>query len=934
MPIIGTGRDELGKRGVKFVFRVKMKDVRQKVQEAAAKHRVRVDVREIAEVLREPRRNRKLASAVLLGSPQWRIALSRTSVYSFLSIPSYARIARKLYCAGSRPNLTEFNISERSKPILKLAMSRAWRVIRRSLRFAAYGFGLYLLVVAVVVWLSGDDEFAGELHDHVVNDITELNPVPMARIVAPRTTADVVRAIRATSGRIAIGGGRYSMGGQTASDYGLQIDMRDFDEVVAFSPERAEITVQAGMTWRELQDVIDPHELSVKIMQTYANFTVGGSVSVNVHGRYIGHGPIISSVKRIELVLADGSVVAASPEANSELYYAAVGGYGGIGVITEVTLELARNDRVERRTRTMPIEEYREHFMSSVRNDDDVVFHNADMYPPDFEQARDVTWYVTDAELTEDDRLIPPNDDYFLMPKLVSFSNGSGFGKWARRTVIDPLYYLPDRVVRRNWEASYDVRELGSRDRSKKTWVLQEYFIPVERFDSFVPKMRAVFQKHDVDVVNVSIRHALPDPGSYLAWARREVFAFVVYHSQGTTAADQAAVRDWTREMIDAILSEQGTYYLPYQPHATRDQFMAAYPQADRYFAVKREVDPEFRFSNKLLAKYYPDETVEVRAYLDGLEGYQKGEEQTLLTLPEWYLVFNPFEYASFLESGNSPSDFPFLQSIDEYWSLYDRVNVLADGLYPANFEYQTMLWVIGVSTTAEFVAKGAYENTIGRLTRWIAGEDTEEDVLIREAHRAYSDLIYTKPWYEFPFADYQNRIWSDTSFFGPGFARKLERKLMFSLEFGFKALYAKAIGFGAQTAFEGSDGLVTMYVVAEAIDLAAVDPRIAVLESFDNGHRVVTVPRWGEFTEIVPKMVSAGVRFVEISGNDEMLVTALAGKENDSQPKAARLLFQSMVIDPADRRRSAYWVKVEELHTALKSFEHHGLELEHLFDY
>ena len=93
--------------------------------------------------------------------------------------------------------------------------------------------------------------------------------------------------------------------------------------------------------------------------------------------------------------------------------------------------------------------------------------------------------------------------------------------------------------------------------------------------NTFVPKMRAIFQKYDVDVVNVSIRHALPDPGSYLAWARNEVFAFVIYHSQGTTNEDREEVATWTRAMTDAIISENGTYYLPYQPHATVKQFRA-----------------------------------------------------------------------------------------------------------------------------------------------------------------------------------------------------------------------------------------------------------------------------------------------------------------------------------------------------------------------
>ena len=808
------------------------------------------------------------------------------------------------------------------------------KILRKSLRYLAYALGVYAVVIAIVVWQSGDDDYQGRLHEFVVNDISELNPIPMARVVAPRSIDDIVTAIRTSSGPISIGGGRFSMGGQTAIDNGLQLDMRDYDQVVSFQPEDREITVQSGMSWRELQEYIDPHDLSVKIMQTYANFSVGGSLSVNVHGRYIGHGPVISSVKAIQLVLADGSVKRATPEENSHLYYAAIGGYGGVGVISEVTLELAKNEKVGRRTETMPITEYREHFVKNVRDNEAVVFHNADIYPPDYEELRDVSWYITDEPLTIDDRIIATDDSYFLLPKMVKFTNSGSFGKWFRSSVIDPIYYSSDRVAWRNWEASYDVRELGEGDRSKMTWVLQEYFIPVDRFDSFVPKMRAIFQEYDVDVVNVSIRHALPDLGSYLAWARDEVFAFVVYHSQGTTNKDKEEVATWTRAMIDAIISENGSYYLAYQPHATNAQFRAAYPNADKYFAVKREVDPDNRFQNKLWEKYYPTNKSAIREYLDSLDGYKKGEEQTFLTLPEWYLVFNPNEYADFLERGNNPSDFPFFSSIDEYWSLYDKVNVLTDDLYPANFEYQVMLWVIGVSTTAEFVAKGAYESTIGRFTRWTASADTPEDLLIQEAHRAYGNLIFVEPWYKFPFWDYVGRVWGDTPFFGANFIRKLERKLIFTAEFGFKAAYAKIIGFGAQTAYEASDGLVTMHIIADADSLVHIDPRIRVLRDFGEGDLVVTLPRWGGFTEIMPKLAAAGAEFVEISGNDEILITTVEDQEVKIGPDNARFLFNSMIISPANKKRSVYVVRIEDLSRALNSLERNNIELEHVFDF
>ena len=818
--------------------------------------------------------------------------------------------------------------------LLGRILRKIGRILRKSLRYLAYALGIYTLLIAIIVWRSGDDEYRGQLHENVVNDITELNPIPMARIVAPRSIDEIVAAIQTSSGPISIGGGRFSMGGQTAIDNGLQIDMRDYDQVVSFRPENREITVQSGMSWRELQEYIDPHDLSVKIMQTYANFSVGGSLSVNVHGRYIGHGPVISSVKAIQLVLADGTVTDAMPDENQELFYSAIGGYGGIGVITEVTLELAKNEKVGRRTETMPTTEYRKHFAENVRDNDQVVFHNADIYPPDFDELRDVSWYITDEPLTIEDRIIATDDDYFLLPKMVKFSNSSSFGKWVRSSIIDPIYYSSDRVAWRNWEASYDVRELGEEDRSQMTWVLQEYFIPVENFDTFVPKMRAIFQEYDVDVVNVSIRHALPDPGSYLAWARSEVFAFVIYHSQGTTNEDQEEVATWTRAMTDAIISENGAYYLPYQPHATVRQFRAAYPNADKYFAVKRAVDPNNRFQNKLWEKYYPTKQSQIREYLDGLDGYKKGEEQTFLTLPEWYLVFNPIEYADFLERDNNPSDFPFFGSIDEYWTLYDRIDVVTNGLYPRNSEYQMMLWIIGVSTTAEFVAKGAYEGTIGRFTRWTASEETPEDLLMRQAHRAYAVLLDTEPWYKFQFSSYAGRIWSDTPFFGKNFIRKLERKLLFSFEFGFKAFYAKLIAYGAQATTEASDGLVTMHVVADVDTLPAIDSRIRVLRDFGDGDLIVTLPRWGGFTDIMPKLAAAGVEFVEISGNDEILITTIEDQDLELTPDKARFLFNSMVISPSGKKRSVYVVRIEDVKEALNSLERNRIELEHVFDF
>ncbi|HET9236500.1 MAG TPA: FAD-dependent oxidoreductase [Oligoflexus sp.] len=141
----------------------------------------------------------------------------------------------------------------------------------------------------------------------VVNDITRLNPIQV----------DIKRAVRNPKGPISIGGGRFSMGGQTATDNALQIDMRTFNRILKLDPEKRTITVQAGIRWRDIQEEIDKHNLAIRIMQTYSNFTVGGSLSVNAHGRYIGEGPLVRSVDSIKIVRADSNEVTASPTVNT-----------------------------------------------------------------------------------------------------------------------------------------------------------------------------------------------------------------------------------------------------------------------------------------------------------------------------------------------------------------------------------------------------------------------------------------------------------------------------------------------------------------------------------------------------------------------------------------------------------------------------------------
>lgn len=790
----------------------------------------------------------------------------------------------------------------------------------------------YIFLIVLIMQFSGNDDFEKVLPNKRVNDVTAINPIQVGKEVRPQSIEDIIGAIKNTRGPISIGGGRFSMGGQISFENSLHIDMRKFNKVLSLDTVKKQITVQSGIVWRDLQKVIDAHNLSIKIMQTYANFTVGGSISVNCHGRYVGHGPIVSSVLEIKLVTASGELITASRTQNQDVFAATIGGYGGIGVIVEVTLQLADNVKVERQTRLMPVREYNKFFNETIRNDKDVIFHNGDLYPPDFDVINSVAWKKTDKELTDTVRVTPAGGNYWLEKQVMKVVSSGDFGKWTRRVIVDPYQYSDEKVVWRNREASYDVQELEPESRAEETYVLQEYFIPVNNIQSFIPKMKMIYDRYDVNIINVSLRHAYADAETYLSWAPEEVFAFVIYYKQGTDSDSREIVRQWTLEMTDAILSEKGSWYLPYQPHASIEQFQKAYLHADKYFAVKNRFDPHHRFTNKLLDKYNPFVRDRIEKERRSIKGYYRDEGQSFLTVPEWYLVFNPKEYADYLEAGNNPSDFPFYASIDEYWTLYGRSLKLVSAAYPENEEYNTMLKVIGVSITMEYTAKMLYENSVGRIFSWFSnGTQSDQETTIALAQRAYSDFIYDRAWYEFQFMPWVKKVWAVSNKAESNWLRKVERTLFFTCEFTFKAAYAELIGWGAKASYE--EPVTEIYLLISTTDSLQTSYHLKLIHEAEN-KKMISITRWGVFTKTILDMADEKVDIVEIGGNDEIVVSVLSDRNQKDLFINDNLLYKSRVVTDPYRVRDVYLLPVSRLLPFVSEAKQKDVEIEHIFDY
>ena len=781
--------------------------------------------------------------------------------------------------------------------------------------------------------------------EKTVTDVTGMYPTEVAEIKAPQSVEELQQLVKNHNGPISIGGGRYSMGGQIAETGSLHLDLRQLNKILLVDGTNKKVTVQAGATWRSVQEAVDSQNLAVKIMQSYSNFTVGGSLSVNVHGRYIGAGPIVGSVDSIKLVLPTGELVEASRSKNPELFKAAIGGYGAIGVIAEATLNLADNVKVKRGMERLGPTEYPQYFKTAIRNDPSVVFHNGDLLPPKYDQVYAVTWRQTDDPLTVEDRLwMAQHESWsertfrFLMRTLPD-----GF---SLRHFVERFRYGRNPVTWRNHEASYDISQLGPINDGKSSFVLQEYFIPVDKFADFHLSLSKTLRHYEVDMMNVSIRHAVADTETTMSWARGEVFAFVLFYRQKHDFASRAVVRKWTRELIDAAIASGGTYYLPYQIHATPEQFAKAYPAATEFFALKKKLDPSYKLRNPLWDAYYqPDPHRDFLESRYDIAGFGHPEEQSFLTLPEWYLVFSSEDLARKAEFGKQ-SAFPFFGATARFWSLFATVFHRTDSRYPANKGYHFMNAVIGTTTTIEYVTKGIYENTIGRLTEWWEGEQESAipmtpidsvEGFIAGTYDGYAKFIHASPWYAYPFLDKLHTLWSEPHDGEKTRIRHWERKLSFSAELLIKGALGKIFQWGTGALYEPEEKVIYAVVEGDVAALSAKSPAVKLVKQ-DSVDAVVTLPRYEEFTSVIRSLASGDAApqafFREIAGNEGIVITVKAPAGWLQADPTIEEITRWPLFDSDSKVRVALFVPVKHLLTTIFELQSKQIELDHVFDY
>jgi FAD/FMN-containing dehydrogenase len=166
------------------------------------------------------------------------------------------------------------------------------------------------------------------------------------QVVQPRGAEEIAATFamaRARGMSVGMRGSGCSYGDAALNDGQIVLDCARMRRILAWDPTSGIITVEPGVTiedmWRRtLADGWWP-----PVVPGTMAVSVGGAAAANIHGKnQWRHGSFGEHILRFDLLLPSGESVTCSPDENSDLYYAAIGGWGLLGCFTAITLRLRK----------------------------------------------------------------------------------------------------------------------------------------------------------------------------------------------------------------------------------------------------------------------------------------------------------------------------------------------------------------------------------------------------------------------------------------------------------------------------------------------------------------------------------------------------------------------------------------------------------------
>lgn len=142
---------------------------------------------------------------------------------------------------------------------------------------------------------------------------------------------------------IGLRGGGNSYGDAALNDENIVLDMHRMNRVLDWDPVNGRVTVEPGVTLQRVWEYTVEDGWWIPVATGTMKITAAGGAAMNVHGKNAWKiGTFGEHIAQFDLMLPSGEILPCSREQNSDLFHAAIGGFGMLGIFTSLTLQLKR----------------------------------------------------------------------------------------------------------------------------------------------------------------------------------------------------------------------------------------------------------------------------------------------------------------------------------------------------------------------------------------------------------------------------------------------------------------------------------------------------------------------------------------------------------------------------------------------------------------
>ncbi|MGW7720153.1 D-arabinono-1,4-lactone oxidase [Streptomyces chartreusis] len=352
---------------------------------------------------------------------------------------------------------------------------------------------------------------------------------------------------------------------------GVLLSIADLPPVIDVDRAARTVRVSGGVRYAELARTVYAHGLALPNMASLPHISVAGSVATGTHGSGIGNGSLATSVREVELVTADGSVVTVGRE--DRRFGGAVTSLGALGVVTALTLDLEPSFDVEQRLFTeLPLDGLDMAAFETVMSSAYSVSMFTDWGAPGFRQV----WLKrrTDQPLPDFPWAAPATEKLHPVPGMPAVNCTEQFGvpgPWHERLPHFRADFTP----------------------SSGAEIQSEYLLPREH---------ALAALHAIDAIRATVAPVLQTCEVRLVAADAQWLSpaygrdTVALHF--TWIEDTAAVLPVVRRLEEALAGFEPRPHWGKVFALPAEAVRARYPRLADFRALARELDPEGKFAN------------------------------------------------------------------------------------------------------------------------------------------------------------------------------------------------------------------------------------------------------------------------------------------------------------------------------------------------